>query len=310
MIAQVTSRLIVNRTALKTRPEAVGALIARFRAALAGMTAAPADRATPGFAGGVPRPAARRRARPRPRWTAPVAAIIADVRAPGRRGALRLHAAVRPADARAGRGCGSRPTRSRPRRPSIAPRPGRRAGPRGRAGSRRSTGRRCRPISRCTDAAGLTLGHALDAARRGRPLRAGRQGGLSVLRADERDAGARRRRRADRHVRAVPRRRAEPARARGGAARRRVARSTASAARRRSRRWPTAPRPSRRWTASSGPATPTSPKPSGRCSAASASTASPGRRRSWSWPTRRRTRATSRWTCWRRPSTTRARRAS
>jgi len=34
VIAQVTSRLIVNRTALKTRPEEVGALIARFRAAL------------------------------------------------------------------------------------------------------------------------------------------------------------------------------------------------------------------------------------------------------------------------------------
>ena len=35
VIATVTSRLIVNRTALKTRPEAVGAWIARFRAALA-----------------------------------------------------------------------------------------------------------------------------------------------------------------------------------------------------------------------------------------------------------------------------------
>jgi ATP phosphoribosyltransferase len=34
-IADVSSRLIVNRTALKTQPEAVGALIARFRAALA-----------------------------------------------------------------------------------------------------------------------------------------------------------------------------------------------------------------------------------------------------------------------------------
>ena len=34
VIAEVTSRLIVNRTALKTRPEAVGAWIARFRAAL------------------------------------------------------------------------------------------------------------------------------------------------------------------------------------------------------------------------------------------------------------------------------------
>ncbi len=36
VIARVTSRLIVNRTALKTRPEQVGAWIARFRAALAG----------------------------------------------------------------------------------------------------------------------------------------------------------------------------------------------------------------------------------------------------------------------------------
>ena len=33
-IATVTSRLIVNRTALKTQPERVGAWIARFRAAL------------------------------------------------------------------------------------------------------------------------------------------------------------------------------------------------------------------------------------------------------------------------------------
>ncbi len=35
VIAHVTSRLIVNRTALKTQPEAVGAWIARFRAAMA-----------------------------------------------------------------------------------------------------------------------------------------------------------------------------------------------------------------------------------------------------------------------------------
>jgi ATP phosphoribosyltransferase len=34
VIAHVTSRLIVNRTALKTQPEAIGAWIARFRAAL------------------------------------------------------------------------------------------------------------------------------------------------------------------------------------------------------------------------------------------------------------------------------------
>lgn len=35
VIAQVTSRLIVNRTALKTQPEVIGAWLARFRAALA-----------------------------------------------------------------------------------------------------------------------------------------------------------------------------------------------------------------------------------------------------------------------------------
>jgi ATP phosphoribosyltransferase len=35
VIARVTSRLIVNRTALKTQPEAVGGWIARFRAAMA-----------------------------------------------------------------------------------------------------------------------------------------------------------------------------------------------------------------------------------------------------------------------------------
>ena len=35
VIAHVTSRLIVNRTALKTRPQAVGAWIERFRAAVA-----------------------------------------------------------------------------------------------------------------------------------------------------------------------------------------------------------------------------------------------------------------------------------
>ncbi|MSO90284.1 MAG: ATP phosphoribosyltransferase [Acetobacteraceae bacterium] len=36
VIAQVTSRLIVNRTVLKTQPETIGAWIAKFRAALAG----------------------------------------------------------------------------------------------------------------------------------------------------------------------------------------------------------------------------------------------------------------------------------
>ena len=40
VISRVTSRLIVNRTALKTRPEEIGALIARFRAAVASPGAA------------------------------------------------------------------------------------------------------------------------------------------------------------------------------------------------------------------------------------------------------------------------------
>ena len=39
VIAHVTSRLVVNRTALKTNPEAIAAWIARFRAALAGESA-------------------------------------------------------------------------------------------------------------------------------------------------------------------------------------------------------------------------------------------------------------------------------
>ncbi len=39
VIAHVTSRLIVNRTALKTQPEAVGGWIARFRDALAALSA-------------------------------------------------------------------------------------------------------------------------------------------------------------------------------------------------------------------------------------------------------------------------------
>ncbi|GGG50895.1 ATP phosphoribosyltransferase [Caldovatus sediminis] len=39
VIAHVTSRLIVNRTALKTRPEVIGGWIARFRAALASASA-------------------------------------------------------------------------------------------------------------------------------------------------------------------------------------------------------------------------------------------------------------------------------
>ncbi len=58
-------------------------------------------------------------------------------------------------------------------------------------------------------------------------------------------------------------------------------RSCAWAACRRWPRWRSAPRASRGSTCWSGPATPTSPKPSGSCSAASASTCSPARPRRW-----------------------------
>ena len=37
VITQISSRLIVNRTALKTRPEEIGGWIARFRDALASL---------------------------------------------------------------------------------------------------------------------------------------------------------------------------------------------------------------------------------------------------------------------------------
>ena len=74
---------------------------------------------------------------------------------------------------------------------------------------------------RMTDAEGLTLGMRWTRARRGRALCAGRQGGLSVVGADERHPGPRRRRGAHRHVRADAGRRAQPAGAGRGAARRR-----------------------------------------------------------------------------------------
>ena len=120
VIAQVTSRLIVNRTALKTRPEEIGALdrpLPRTRSAARMKRLSTADagfeadftallaqaRETPDNVvdgGGRDH---RRRARPR------------------RRGALRLHRALRPADADARARCASAPTRST--RPSPTSRP-------------------------------------------------------------------------------------------------------------------------------------------------------------------------------------------
>ncbi len=64
VIAPITSRLIVNRTALKTQPEAIGAWIARFRAALGRMIRL-AARARPRRSMPPSPPCSARRARPR-----------------------------------------------------------------------------------------------------------------------------------------------------------------------------------------------------------------------------------------------------
>ena len=68
-IAHVSSRLIVNRVALKTRPEEIAGWIERFRRALAGMMPRPLHRATrcsarfsaPAVPGARPRPRSRMR---------------------------------------------------------------------------------------------------------------------------------------------------------------------------------------------------------------------------------------------------------
>ncbi len=113
---------------------------------------------------------------------------------------------------------------------------------------------------------------ASHAARPRRPVCAGRQGGLSLVGADERDSGQGGGRGRTHHGGAHAGRRAE----RTGAGRRRDCRAwiacSPSAARRRWRRWPTAPRPCRRSTRSSAPATPTWRRPSAACSAWWAST--------------------------------------
>ena len=138
----------------------------------------------------------------------------------------------------------------------------------------------------------------------------GRQGRVSVVGADERDAGEGRRRRRDRDGRADARRRAQSARARRGASVRRRSRvhdrRRAGDRRARLRHRDRSGRRQDR----AVPATPTSPRRSAACSASSASTWSPGRRRSSSSPTARPTPTGSRWISSRRPSTTSSRRRS
>ena len=188
------------------------------------------------------RPASTASATRRRDVDAVVAAILADVRAARRRGAGRLHrgastaSASTAADLRVSADEIDRGADAGPTRDAVA---ALRAG--GRA-HRRLPPRQMPADLDYADAAGVRLGCALDADRRGRALRAGRHGGLSQLGADERDAGQGRRRR----------------RASSWSCRRRTAcsirwcspppaspastRSTASAAPRRWRRSPTAPR--------------------------------------------------------------------
>ena len=149
------------------------------------------------------------------------------------------------------------------------------------------------------------------AAGLGRPLRARRLGRLSLVGADERDPGEGRRRRASggrhaaAHARGEPRRRRGAAgRGRGGTRVPRRRRTGDRGARLRHEGDPA--RSTRSWAR----ATPTSPRPSGWCAGASRSTARPGRARWRSWPTTPRTPASSRPTCWRRPSTAAATRRS
>jgi hypothetical protein len=195
----------------------------------------------------------RRRARaatPRARIHARFDAFAVDSMAALEVGQARTAGRARRSARRAARG-------ARRRRRSVC------ALPRAPAGLRASWS-----LPRCRRHAARPEGHA---ARPRRHLRAGRQGGLSVERADERDPGPGGGRRRDRHGGAHAARRAQPA----GAGRRAWPASTAcsrSAARRPSARSPTAPRPSPRSTRSPARATPTSPAPSGACSARSAST--------------------------------------
>ena len=237
-----------------------------------------------------------------------VSAIIADVRARGDAALLRLHRTLRPADSDAGSAAyhGGRDRRGSGRH-SVprygSPRPG--------GDAHRTFHRKQLPADlRIVDEAGLDAWHALDAARCSRALRAGRQGGLPVVGADERHPRPRRRGRTHRHVRPQPRRHDESAGAGRGAACRRV--RNLSRRRRpgdRGARLRHAQR-SRPWTASSALATPMSPRPSARCSAVSASMPSPGPPRSSSSRQPATIRASSRWTCSPRPSTTRRRRPS
>ena len=199
-----------------------------------------------------------------------VADIIDDVRHRGDDGAGRIVAALRPHRDRQAR-AEDRRRRDRGGDRRLRDRRARSAQARARAGDGFSpapkAGRRSfhRPARR---RAGLAL--ASDRCRRA--LCSRRRGDLSFLRHHERRAGQGRGLPAPRDGHADAGRPHQPAGARRGAHRRASTRSTGSAAPRRSPRSPMARRRSPRSTRSSAPATPMSRRPSGGCSASSAST--------------------------------------
>ena len=268
-IADITSRFIVNRAALKTQPERIGHWVDRFRE----MRPVPPRGSTPrrrastrtfrAFLGAQSRHRRecrsrrgrhhRRRARAR------------------RRGGGRLHAASSTGSTPTPRACASPTPSGAPRRPRCRRRSARRW---------RFAARRIEAFHRALLPQGRRLHRrhrhaarrALSAARVGRRLRAGRHGGLSVLGADEHRAGQGGGRAAHRHGRADAGRRAQSAGHAGGRDRRRRRdlahrrRPGGGGARLRHRNR------SRRSTRSPAPATPMSPPPSAACSARSAST--------------------------------------
>ena len=229
------------------------------------------DARAPGFAAAFagPRRGAARGAgrRPRGRGRDP-----GRRRGRGRRGAAALHRALRPAHADARRACASRPRRSRPRRRAARP-PQLEALSLAAERIRAFHARQVPEDVRYEDAAGVRPRPALAAGRCGRALRPGRHRRLSQLGADERHPGqGRGRARGSSMVAPTPDGEVNPLvlaaadlagvdeiyRVGGAQAVAALAYGTAS---------DRAGRQDRR-----ARATPTSPRPSGRCSAGSAST--------------------------------------
>ena len=239
-IADITSRLIVNRAALKTRAERGRRLDRALPRGVGPMPLRLDRRATPASRRPSPR-CSTPSARPTPMSTPRSPRSSPMSRARGDAALIDYTQPLRPARRSTPRRCACRRARSpRPRAPAPAETVAalRLAAERIEAYHRRQMPRR----SRLRDAAGVRLGARWRPIARGRALCAGRHRGLSLLGADERDPGQGRRRRARwswwcrRRTACSTRwcwpRRSSPA----------STRSTASAARRRWRRWPTAPR--------------------------------------------------------------------